>query len=109
MKRRAVTNRRAGCTLLEMIAVMGGLAITLTIGVTLLVVAMKADKVGAATLRQVAWRAELADQFRADVARAVAAPDSLENWTQGPQCLILRLHDGTHVIYEWRDEQLERT
>lgn len=100
--------RREGFTLLEMLVVMWGLTVALTLGVTLLVVAMRADRVGAATLHKVVWRAELADQFRTDVARTVTAPDGLGNLTRGPHCLILRLHDGAYVIYQWQDERLER-
>jgi type II secretory pathway pseudopilin PulG len=100
---------RAGFTLLEMMVVMWGLGIALVLGATLLAATIRADRFGAITLRNLTWQSELADQFRTDVARTIAVPDSLGALTRGPQCLILRLHDGTHVIYQWQDGQLERT
>jgi prepilin-type N-terminal cleavage/methylation domain-containing protein len=99
---------RAGLSLIEVLVVMWALAIALLMGTALLVTVMRADQVSAATLRGLTGRAELADQFRTDVARAAAAPDSVGELTRGPSCLILRTPDGAHVIYQWRDGQLER-
>jgi hypothetical protein len=101
--------RRAGFTLLEVSVVMAAMIIALVLGATLLLAALRADQVGAATLRRLAWHAELTDQFRADVAGAVAAPDRLGALARGPDCLILRTPGGAHVIYQWRDGRLDRT
>jgi hypothetical protein len=46
----------------------------------------------------------LADQFRADIARADATPDRLGELTGGPTCLILHRPDGAHVVYQWLDD-----
>jgi hypothetical protein len=61
-----------------MCAVIWALSIALVFGATLLLAALRVDQVGAATLRRLAWWAELADQFRADVARADARPQAAD-------------------------------
>jgi hypothetical protein len=93
---------------MEMMAVMWALAITLGFGVALILAAIRTDQVGAATLRELSRRAELADQFRADVARADAAPDRLGEWTAGPACLILHVPADEHVVYRWHGGKVER-
>jgi type II secretory pathway pseudopilin PulG len=100
--------KRAGYSLLEMMVVMWALTAVLGLGMALLLTAMRADQVGAATLRDLTRRTELADQFRTDVARAVEAPDRLDKVTAGPACLILRTAAGP-VIYRWHDGTLDRT
>jgi type II secretory pathway pseudopilin PulG len=102
------SSKRAGYTLLEMMTVIWMLSVVLGLGMALLLTAMRADKVGEATLRQLTRHAELADQFRADVAAAVEAPDRLGEFTAGPACLILR-NAGGPVIYNWHDGKLDRT
>jgi prepilin-type N-terminal cleavage/methylation domain-containing protein len=102
--------KRGGFTLLEMLVVMFAMSITFGFGATILLAALRIDQAGAATLRLMAWRTELADQFRADVARADAAPERLGELTGNGTCLILHWPDGTHVIYQRQDEgRLERT
>src|SRR5262245_59229032 len=101
--------KRAGFTLIEMLVVMFGMAIAFGFGATRLLAALRIDQAGAATLRLMAWRTELADQFRADVALANAAPKQLGELTGGPTALILHRPDGAHIIYQWHDEErLER-
>jgi hypothetical protein len=104
---RAMGNR-TGYTLLEMLVVMWALAAVLGLGMALILTAMRADQVGATTLRDLTRRTELADQFRADVARAVDTPEKLDMFTAGPACLILRTA-GDHFIYHWHDGTLDRT
>ena len=100
---------RGGFTLIEVMVVMFAMTIAFGFGATLLLAALRIDQAGGATLRLLAWRTELADQFRADVARADAAPDRLGELTRGPTCLILHRADGSHVIYQWQtDGRLER-
>jgi prepilin-type N-terminal cleavage/methylation domain-containing protein len=98
---------RAGYSLLEMLAVMAVLAFILGLGGALLLTAMRADQVGAATLHQMSMHDELADQFRADVARATETPAELGNLKAGPNCLILKT-DAGHVVYHWHDRKLDR-
>jgi len=99
--------RRTAFTLLEMLGVMAMVTLLLGFGMALILTAMRSDQAASATLRDLAHHGELADQFRADVARADAAPDSLGDLQAGPACLIL--HTGKeHVAYRWRDGKLVR-
>lgn len=98
---------RSGYTLLEMLIVIAMMTIALGLGGTLLLTAMRADQVGSATLRDLTWRTELADQFREDVAAAVEAPDRVDKYTAGPDCLILRMGGGS-LIYRWHDAIVDR-
>jgi len=100
---------RAGFTLIEMLSVMFVMSIAFGFGATILLAALRFDQAGAATLRLMAWRTELADQFRADVARADSTPERLGELSSGETCLILHWPDGTHVIYQGQEEvRLER-
>jgi len=102
--------KRSAFTLLEMLVVISVMSIAFGFGATILLAALRIDQAAAATLRLMAWRTELADQFRADVARADATPERLGELTRGPACLILHRPDGTHVIYQWQQDEarLER-
>jgi prepilin-type N-terminal cleavage/methylation domain-containing protein len=100
--------RRFGFTLVEMLAVMWALAICLGFGVALILAAIRTDQVGAATLRELSRRADLADQFRADVAAADAAPERLGEWTAGTDCLILHTPGGGHFVYRCQNGKLAR-
>src|SRR6201995_2036484 len=100
--------RRTAFTLIEMLGVMAMLTMLLGFGMTLLLTAMRADQAASATLRDLSRNAELADQFRTDVARSDAAPERLGEVTAGPTCLILGSGDS-HVIYQWKDHRLTRT
>jgi hypothetical protein len=93
-----------------MTAVLVILAAIMTLGGALILTSMRADQVGATTLRELTRHAELADQFRADVGRAVAAPERFEAFTAGSDCLILRFANGSHIIYYYdlHDETLVR-
>jgi hypothetical protein len=91
-----------------MCGVMAMVTLLLGLGMALLLTVMRADQVASATLRDLSRHGELADQFRADVARADAAPDRLGDLTASPECLILRTNTE-HVIYRWHGEKLDRT
>jgi hypothetical protein len=56
----------------------------------------------------VSRRHELARQFRDDVARARAAPDSLGGLAAGPALLILQMPDQSAIVYRWENDALER-
>jgi hypothetical protein len=105
---RASPRRRAAFSLIEMIAVMWGLAAALALGMALILAALRTDQVGASTLRELSRRGELADQFRADVARADAAPALLGEWIASPTCLILTAPSGTQVVYRGLAGKVER-
>jgi type II secretory pathway pseudopilin PulG len=100
---------RQGYTLIELCAVMATLGMTLSLGAIILLVAMRANQVGGATLLQVRLRTDVADTFRADVAGSTQIPTTLGQRTRSPTCLILRRQNGDHVVYEWQNGQLTRT
>jgi hypothetical protein len=71
--------------------------------------AVRIERADAATLDRLTTQAALADQFRSDVAAAVACPDAFHEFQAEPACLILRFADGRHVVYRWADPRLRRT
>jgi hypothetical protein len=101
--------RRPGFTLIEIVVVMGALVLILGVAAALLLGAFKLERASAGVYRRLEAQHLLADQFRTDVAQAAAAPDSLNKHKAGPTCLILRMTDGSHVIYHWNDDHLERS
>ncbi|QDU23109.1 type II secretion system protein [Urbifossiella limnaea] len=102
------TGRRAGFTLLEMVVVMWGMGVAMAVGGFVLVTAFRATKLGEAADTRTAYRAELGRVFRADVARAEAAPEMHNDLSAGADRLFLRLPGGAVVTYEWTDEGLFR-
>ena len=111
MRRRHVYRgpaRRRGFTLLEVLVVMWAMSIALLLGTQLIVAALKVGRIGQDADTRAAQRAELAREFRGDVARAEAAPDRLGDVAAGPQCLILRMPGGTAVVYRWEGNVLKR-
>jgi hypothetical protein len=87
---------------------MFALFITLSLSVVVLGAALQSNRVGAATLRNLRLTADIANAFRADVAAASETRESVENWTQGPACLILQLSADRTVIYIWTEAQFQR-
>jgi prepilin-type N-terminal cleavage/methylation domain-containing protein len=105
----AGVHRRCGFTLLEVTVVMWALGILLLLGTALLVGTFQVQRAAATALNHLSVRNTLADQFRADVARAVAAPDSADQELAGPTCLLLRHAEGGQTVYRWKDGHLERS
>jgi type II secretory pathway pseudopilin PulG len=99
---------RRGFTLTEIVVVIWGLGICLLIGGALIVTTMKANRAGEAAMNRLSVREALANQFRADVARAETAPERLGDLTAGPACLLLQTPRGSSVVYCWQDDKLER-
>jgi type II secretory pathway pseudopilin PulG len=99
---------RGGFTLLEVLAIMWGMGILTVLGVAVLVGVFKVHQLTAATYLHLNQHETLVDQFRADVAQAVSAPATLEKWTAGPACLVLRNPAGAHVVYVQVDEEWKR-
>jgi hypothetical protein len=91
-----------------MVVVMWGLALLVLVGVATMLGALRVQMAVTASQERLAARGALADQFRADVGGAAAAPDRLGEWTADPRCLILRTAGGRHVLYRWEDGRLER-
>jgi type II secretory pathway pseudopilin PulG len=103
-----VCGRRPGFTLLEAVAVMWGMGILMLVGVAIIVGVFKIQDATEAGYTQASRQETLVDQFREDVARAVAAPASIDKWTAGPAVLILRTSEGGHIVYATQNERLER-
>ncbi len=100
---------RPGFTLLEMVAVVASLGVLLIIISATLVAALKVQQSATSVFHALAVQKQLANQFRTDVSRALAAPDKLENQSAGPECIILRMDKNKHVIYRWENHRVERT
>ena len=95
-------------TLIEALMFSVALAMTLVLSAVILVATFRIEAAANETFRrETSWIA-LADQFRADVAASVAAPDRFDEFMADAACLILKLPDGRHVIYRWVSGQLER-
>jgi hypothetical protein len=92
-----------------MVVVMWALGIAFVLGAQLIVAALRAGGVGEAADTRTTRRGDLARLFRADVARAEAAPDTLGDAAAGPDRLLLKLPGGTVVTYEWKADGLVRT
>jgi len=101
--------RRSGFTLLEMAIVLVALGLVLLLVSATLLGSLRAQRLTARVSHRLITQGELADRFRADVAGATAAPESLREWAAGPACLILAMPGGKHVVYRRHDDELERT
>lgn len=101
-------SRRSGFSLLEMLIVMWALGIAMMLGAAILAGAIRAYLAVLASQNHLSQKSVLADQFRTDVRQAVSTPDRAEQWQASPTCLVLRRLDGSHVIFVWKDRQLER-
>jgi type II secretory pathway pseudopilin PulG len=100
--------RRPGFTLLEVLLVIGVLTMALALLAVASSGAIKLHQACAGALDRLGAQQALADQFRADVARAAEAPDRWQEEVAGPRCLILRLGENGHVLYRWEADRLER-
>lgn len=107
MKKR-MKRRRIGFTLIEMTCVMACLTVLMLAGVGLIVLTLKTGRMGEATADRLILRDTLAKQFREDVASAESAPDKLGDLVSGPTLLILRMPDGTTIIYRIEEDGCER-
>jgi prepilin-type N-terminal cleavage/methylation domain-containing protein len=99
---------RAGFTLMEMLAVLSLYGILLSLLMMTLVGILRLEHGSRAALDRLGWQAVLADQFRDDVAQALAAPAHWQGQSAGPACLILEMSDKRHVVYLWEKSELFR-
>lgn len=105
---RAACRRRAGFTLIEVLVVMAVMALYVAVGSVLIFGVLRTYEADAAAQRRSTARRILADQFRADVAAAEAAPDRDGDDTAGPRRLLLRQPGGRLVAYRRTAAGLER-
>ena len=100
--------RRTGFTLIEMTVVMWALGVAIALGTALVLATKQSARLSEASSERLSLWAELARQFRDDVAQAEAAPDKVGDTTAGPARLILQMRGGTVVEYQRENDTLER-
>lgn len=105
---RAAGRWRAGFSLIELSVVMTVLAVVFLVFASAITGIFKIAKSSRTALDRLSIQAELADQFRADVAGARSAPERWGEYTAGPHCLILEQDAERHVLYRWQDGRLRR-
>jgi len=103
---------RQGFTLLEMVATMGTMVAAFFLGGTILIGALQTEQAATTAGRRMLDRNALANQFRGDIAEAVAAPTAFEfgqkKETARPTCLILAWPDKRAIVYLWAGGELWR-
>jgi hypothetical protein len=92
----------------EVLVVMAALAVATGLLIVALEGALKLEHASSGLLDGLRARHALADQFRADVARAADAPEHWQKEAAGPTCLILAVGNDRHVVYRWEAERLLR-
>src|SRR6516165_6456960 len=95
-----VATRSGGFTLLELVAVMSLFSLILMFSGVAVVTLLKIGRSGTAGLQRLLAQKQLADQFRTDVARAVAAPAEFGRYKAGSECLLLRNENDDYVMYQ---------
>ncbi len=100
---------RRGFTLLEMATVMTMAGLLLWLGMLTLQGALKTERAAAAAHDRLLAVSGLADQFRADVAGAIAAPERWENHKAGPTCLVLETAKHEPIVYRYEKGRLKRS
>lgn len=100
--------RRRGFSLLELAAMIFVLGLLLTMIAGLVWATVRIERAEAESFQRSITVGSLADEFRADVAAAEAAPEQLDRHVAGRHCLILQKKDGA-VIYRWTGGRLERS
>ena len=98
-----------GFTLIEIIAVISMLGVIILLITATLWGAVRVERADAAAFHRMTVQAQLVDQFRDDVHLATGCPDSLQELSASPTCLILKMAEDRHVAYRWTDERLTRT
>jgi len=100
--------KRSGIFLSELLCVMAILAIVMTMLVLLLNETMHTERMQAQNYDRLQYCKALADQFRADVARAEESLDQWNDYLADSTTLILKMKEGEHVLYFWHDNVLTR-
>ena len=97
-------NKRLAFSLIEMLCVILLLAVLGGVTALLLRETLNMERVQAAGFERILQSSALADQFRADVARAEHAELQAD-----PQTLTLKTKENDQVTYVWKDGQLRRS
>jgi prepilin-type N-terminal cleavage/methylation domain-containing protein len=100
--------KRRGFTLLEILCVIVLLAVIGLVLALLFREIFRAERLQATNYQRMLELNALADQFRADVAQAEAVLPEWQEYTAGPQTLILQMKAGGHLVYRWEDQRLLR-
>jgi hypothetical protein len=100
--------RRPAFTLIEILVIMTALTFALGLLVVVLGGALKIEQASTAAVARLETQRDLADQFRADVAGAAAAPGRWQDEVAGPACVVLRLGKDRHIVYRREGEHLVR-
>jgi prepilin-type N-terminal cleavage/methylation domain-containing protein len=100
--------RRRGFTLMEMLAVILMMAVVGGLLAMLLVDTLTVQRTQGDSQDRTRAQAQLADAFRADVARAESAPAEWAKFRADAHTLILRVGGSEHVVYFWDRGRLRR-
>ncbi len=101
--------RRSGFTLVELLVVIGVLAILGGILAVLLKLTLETEHAQTVSFDRLLQISRLADEFRDDVAKA---ENTLANWQDlqaDERTLILSLKNQTQIVYQWKDGSLWRS
>ena len=100
--------RRPGFTLLEALVAMAVFTLILGVCVALVVGLLDTHAAGVRALERTVAVGLLADQFRADVAAAEAAPPKAGEYVAAADTLILQRPGGALVVYRIADGEVRR-
>lgn len=100
---------RPGFTFMEMLMVIFLLALILALATGTIGAALRLHQASSAAQDDLLARGMLADQLREDVGQARSAPRQVRDLVASPTCLLLRMADGSHVVYRGTEKGLERT
>jgi type II secretory pathway pseudopilin PulG len=100
--------RRRAITLLEILVSIVLIGVLCSVLALIMNHTMQTQRLQAATFDRLQQSRALAEQFRADVARAKKAPDKQDEYVADEETLILQMNDNDYVVYLWRDGALKR-
>lgn len=99
---------RRGFSLIELLVVMFGISLVLTMLGVLIWATMRIHTASTDSFERLQQQANLADVFRADVAAARESPELRGDFSGSPVCMMIRDEDGALLIYRWHEGRLER-
>ena len=102
------TSIRPGWSLIEALVVMVLLVVLGTTLALLMRESLEAERIQAVSYDRLQQSKTLADEFRADVARAEKAPAEWQDYAASPTTLILKMKGDHHVVYVWNEKTLTR-